>query len=372
MNREAILLGDLFWRIYIAFWLIYGAGYVVVFASQPNYSFWQAVAIASGCVIPGAFWGYWVARYYRASLAEKSFAKLSMMPPVAFAILFTCVWMLSVLLLEAARLSWQAENWRWARWQWVEIHWQLFAGLAIFVAIVSGAHIEASVKRVVRAERLAIQAQQLLAQAERETLLTRFSPHFLLNTLHALMALVRSDVALAEQAIEQLGDMLRYVIRVSQAGKTLVRCSEELAFVQQYVGLERLRLGGRLQLRMDVSDDVLNALIPPLLIQPLLENGIKHGISQIASGGELQLHLSRASKGNSESELVIVVENNTLHELINEQNDLQRQGLKSGVGLELIRRRLDVQYGSNAIFTLAAIAPDRVRAEIRLPWTTQV
>jgi two-component system sensor histidine kinase AlgZ len=120
-------------------------------------------------------------------------------------------------------------------------------------------------------------------------LTARIRPHFLFNSLNAVLGVIRSDPRRAETALEELAELFRNLM---QDNRDLVPLSAEIALSRQYLDLERLRLGERLQVRWDVESCPPDALVPPLMLQPLLENAVYHGIEPLGEPGEIQVHLA--------------------------------------------------------------------------------
>ena len=136
------------------------------------------------------------------------------------------------------------------------------------------------------------QAEANLANARLRRLRSDLQPHFLFNTLNDVAALAPVDGAAAAEAITQLADLLE---RSAEAERSHVRLSEELDFIQRYLDVEKLRFGPRLRTCIEVDDPaLLSASIPPLLLQPLVENSIVHGIRKLAGGGTVTVRASRA------------------------------------------------------------------------------
>lgn len=141
-------------------------------------------------------------------------------------------------------------------------------------------------------QRREAQAEANLASARLRQLRGDLQPHFLFNTLNDVAALAPVDGAAAAEAISQLADLLE---RSAEAERSHVRVSEELDFIRQYLELQKLRFGPRLQTRIEVDDpQLLSASIPALLLQPLVENSIVHGIRKLAGGGMVTVRASRA------------------------------------------------------------------------------
>jgi two-component system sensor histidine kinase AlgZ len=130
-----------------------------------------------------------------------------------------------------------------------------------------------------------------LTEARLQALTARIRPHFLFNSLNAVLGVIRSDPRRAEAALEELADLFRVLMREN---RDLVPLSDEIALARQYLDLERLRLGDRLQVRWEIDSYPPDALVPPLLLQPLLENAVYHGIEPVDTPGEVIVRLSRA------------------------------------------------------------------------------
>jgi two-component system, LytTR family, sensor histidine kinase AlgZ len=130
-----------------------------------------------------------------------------------------------------------------------------------------------------------------ITEARLQALQARIRPHFLFNTLNAALSLIRSDPRRAETALEDMADLFRVLMADN---RQLVPLKSELELCRQYLSLEKLRLGDRLQLIWHIDNMPEDALIPPLLLQPLLENAVYHGIEPYQEGGEININLYRS------------------------------------------------------------------------------
>ena len=128
------------------------------------------------------------------------------------------------------------------------------------------------------------------AEARLAALTARIRPHFLFNSLNAVLSLIRDDPRRAESALESLAELYRVLMRDP---RDLTPLSEEIALCRQYLDLERLRLGDRLRVSWDIADVPDDAKVPPLMLQPLLENAVYHGIESAPDGGELKIRFAR-------------------------------------------------------------------------------
>ncbi len=129
-----------------------------------------------------------------------------------------------------------------------------------------------------------------LVEARLMALTARIRPHFLFNSLNAVLGVIRSEPRRAEEALEELSDLFRVLMREN---RELVPLSEEIALARQYLSLERLRLGERLQVKWDIESCPPDALMPPLILQPLLENAVYHGIEPAVEPGEISIGFAR-------------------------------------------------------------------------------
>lgn len=128
-----------------------------------------------------------------------------------------------------------------------------------------------------------------LAEARLMALTARIRPHFLFNSINAVLGVLRSDPRRAERALEEMSDLFRALM---QDNRELVPLSDELALARQYLDLEKLRLGSRLQVRWEIDSCPVDALVPPLMLQPLLENAVYHGIEPAEQPGELLVRMT--------------------------------------------------------------------------------
>jgi two-component system, LytTR family, sensor kinase len=199
------------------------------------------------------------------------------------------------------------------------------------------------------AETMALQAQ--LAQARLDVLRTQLNPHFLFNTLNAVSALVERDPRGARRMIARLSDLLRYTLEESTEQE--VPLHRELDLLGEYIELMQIRFQDRLTVRIDVADEVRNALVPNLILQPLVENAMKHGIGRITGAGTILLTARREGEA-----LVVTVTD----------NGPGPGGGAAGVGLTNTNARLRQMYGASANVVLASVAPRGTEARLVLPY----
>jgi len=199
-----------------------------------------------------------------------------------------------------------------------------------------------------------------LAVARLAGLRAQLRPHFLFNALNtASMLAGRGDTEGTRRVITGLGELLRYVMRGSEQPDTkeseLVAVREEIAFVEQYLAIERERFPERLRVTIDVEQDVENATIPALLLQPLVENAIVHGVGGRIGAGQVSVRVRRDG-----DMLQLAVQDDG-------PGPAEPNGRASGIGLSNTRTRLTVLYGNAARLTLEPVPGGGTRATVTLP-----
>jgi LytS/YehU family sensor histidine kinase len=169
----------------------------------------------------------------------------------------------------------------------IYLPWNLLFGLLIY-GLCTGLAYVVRAQDAVRAERLnAANATAAATRARLAALQSQLNPHFLFNVLHTTSALVRTDPESAEQALDRLGDLMRYALDRAERETVLLR--DEWAFVEDYLAIERLRLGTRLHVECKVDPEVLDLPVPPFSVQPLVENAIRHGIAPRPGAGRVTI-----------------------------------------------------------------------------------
>jgi two-component system, LytTR family, sensor kinase len=198
----------------------------------------------------------------------------------------------------------------------------------------------------------ASQLEARLAQAQLDLLRMQLHPHFLFNTLHAISTLVRKDPESAERTIAQLSDLLRLTLDTLGRQKSTVK--DEMEFVDRYLAIQQTRFGDRLIVRQSIDAELLDALVPTQILQPLVENAIRHGIGPRGSGGHLEIAVARQ---NGDLTLRVVDDGvgaraGALVERVGLTNTRARLKELYGVG-----DRLAVSTAPGAGFTIAITVP---------------
>ncbi|MFC1493224.1 sensor histidine kinase [candidate division KSB1 bacterium] len=199
------------------------------------------------------------------------------------------------------------------------------------------------------------QMETQLAQAQLEVLKMQLHPHFLFNTLHAISALVKKDPASADKMIGRLGDLLRMTL--DKSGEQEILLKEELEFLKLYLEIEKTRFQDRLNVNLDIDSNSLDCAVPNLLLQPLVENSIKHGIAKKSSAGEINIKTEF-----KDDNLKITINDNGsgLRKTIDAQ-------VKEGFGLSNTRKRLEQLYGDQHSFYIENSESGGVNVTLIIP-----
>ena len=198
-------------------------------------------------------------------------------------------------------------------------------------------------------ETVRLQAQ--LTQTRLDVLRAQLNPHFLFNTLNAISALSERDPRGVRRMIARLSDLLRYTLEESTEQE--VPLSRELDLLEEYIDLMQIRFQGKLSVTMQIAEDTRRALVPNLLLQPIVENAIKHGISRVTYPGQITV---RARRSDS-----------TLQLLVTDNGPGPGTG-DEGVGLRNTNARLREMYGDEYVVVLRPAAGGGTEAEIALPY----
>jgi sensor histidine kinase YesM len=191
-----------------------------------------------------------------------------------------------------------------------------------------------------------------LAQTRLAALRMQLQPHFLFNTLNGIAVAIRTDPANAESMVHRLADFLRLTLDTSEVAE--ITLEEELDAVGAYLAIEQTRFGDGLEVCIRTTPDSRTCLVPTLVLQPLVENAIRHAISQRAAGGRIDIEARRMN-----DRLVITV--------TDDGPGISDHPGQGGVGLRNTRRRLETHYGTEARFTLGARAEGGTQARLELP-----
>ena len=224
-------------------------------------------------------------------------------------------------------------------------YWLVELAICACAPVVVG--IPLKIWNAIRIERKLEEQSRLLMEARLDALQRQINPHFLFNTLNSITSLVRSKPELAREMIVKLANILRALLKDREA---FVPFSEELAFTDDYLDIEVVRFGEKLCVVKEIAEDTLGVLVPSMLLQPLIENSIKHGLEPRISGGTVTLRSRMLSDGR----LLLEVEDDGIGMDVEREagaNAVGQAGAGSGaggIGMRNVRERMEVMYGNSA------------------------
>jgi two-component system LytT family sensor kinase len=268
--------------------------------------------------------------------------------------------------------AWDAktESWHSAMWDSqahrFRIRWRVLQSLFLsnvvddisgaYVPIVLVADVISFYEKAREREQRTSQLEAQLAKANLQALKSRLQPHFLFNTMHSISALMLTDVHAADKMMTRLSDLLR--MNLENDREQITHLSRELELVNGYLEIEKIRFGDRLNVVLDIADDTLDAQVPHLLLQPLVENAVRHGIAQLATKGEVRL----VSRHEGDTLQLAVMDNGPGFESFDTSYS------KSGLGLRATQERLQTLYGENQYLNVRTLAGGGVEVSVRIPF----
>lgn len=215
-------------------------------------------------------------------------------------------------------------------------------------------------RRFREGERIAMELRTRLAEEQLRALKFQLHPHFLFNTLNAISSLMHKDVSAAEKMVTRLSDFLRTTL--DKVGAEEVSLKEELEMLQNYLEIEQVRFGDHLKIVYDINENVYDALVPNLLLQPIVENAITHGIAKSKEGGRIVI---RALPENGQLFISVADTGRGIHAS-------SMEDIHSGVGLTNTRIRLQQLYGDNYNLLLSNTEGKGVTVIIHIPYRPSI
>jgi two-component system, LytTR family, sensor histidine kinase AlgZ len=229
-----------------------------------------------------------------------------------------------------------------------------FFGFGAGAYLVAAAYYYASAahREALQLEARAKEAELAAVESELRALSAKLNPHFLFNALNSIAALAASDPEASRRMCIALAEHMRSQLRAGDAA--FIPLEAELAIARGYLAIERVRFGDRMDVEEAIDADCLAWPVPPMVLQPLVDNAVKHGVAAMSEAGTISLeaHLDGG-------DLVVAVENAV-------GGGAAPRAVRAGIGLDLVRRRLFAAYGRSASLDAAA-GPARFRAAIRIP-----
>src|ERR1700723_3117883 len=279
----------------------------------------------------------WIWRYFRFRKGN-----WAMLP------LFTCVWLTvgQIELADAVQrhglFSWHPTNW----------------GYSLLVVMSSMMSVAMAIKiwNNTRIEMNLAQNQQLLLKARMDALTSQINPHFLFNTLNTVSSLIRFDPDMARGVVLKLSNILRRLLRKHE---TFVPLREELAFIDDYLDIEVIRFGrDKLQIFKEIDEDSLETFVPSMLLQPMVENSIKHGLAPRLEGGKIHLRAR-----NRDGRLLIEIEDNGM----GITPERLAEGYGGGIGITNVHERLRLLYGDQFKMNIRSKEGEGTQIHIEIP-----
>jgi len=318
--------------LYLLAWAPLTATSIYVLVTRGGLGWLQATALAVSVFLFYAF--LCLSAWYpcRATpLGRVSFLRL-LLTHLSAAVLISFVWTQAGAALSYAILS--PEKFEAIRTQFRPQLNSIFTiGVLLYLLSVAFHYVLIAMENSRHAEAQAVEARVLARDAELKALKAQVNPHFLFNSLNSISALTSIDPARARDMCVLLGDFLRLTLGLGE--RTSVRFSEELDLLQKYMAIEKVRFGTRLTMLEEIQEESKPCLLPPLLLQPLVENAVKHGIASLPEGGQVRVAAQRQN-----GRLAILVENSW-----DPDSPPRRSG---GRGLKNVQLRLEARYGKDA------------------------
>jgi hypothetical protein len=209
-------------------------------------------------------------------------------------------------------------------------------GALAYLVAVTAHYVMQAFEESAAAARRALESQVAERDAELRALRAQVDPHFLFNSLNSVAGLIDPDPQNARRMCQLLADFLRDSLSLGRSAR--IPLAREVALARQYLGVEQVRFGRRLHVEAEVSDDASDVPVPPLLLQPLVENAVRHGIATLVEGGTIAIQARRAGE-----RAVVTVSNPA---------DPDRGGRGTGFGLDIVRRRLEASFADRAALVI--------------------
>jgi len=343
-----------FWAIFCAAWIAYAGLYVTAALGEEGMGVATSLGAALANTLPPAGLAVILALRRRDLLRPERSLTRTVLTHAGVGLLFAVATATGVTLLMGL-VGWQEHGSR--PTGPVGMFLLRVVGSLFLYAILDGFLMWAeSIRRVHESRALAAREAMLRAQAEAKSLRAQFNPHFVFNTLHSLMLLVRADPATAERAIEDVAELIRYASVLQRRDVDLVPLAKELEVARRYVALERLRLEDRLRVVWEVEVDPAGVLVPAFALQTLLDNAVRHGLETRPEGGTITvgadahddvLALTVADDGEGARPEVVA--------------------MAAGHGLQLLARRLEALYGDVASVSWTTAPGQGFTATVRFP-----
>ena len=339
--------------LYLLAWVPLVATSIYVLATRGGLLWWQATAIAVPLFLFYAFLCLFAWYPCRATpLGRVSFARLLLTHLIA-AVFISFIWTQAGALLAYAVLS--PKPFAALKSEFgLQMNAVNTIGILLYLLSVAFHYVLIAMEDSRRAEAQATEARMLARDAELKALKAQVNPHFLFNSLNSVSALTSIAPSKAREMCILLSEFLRLTLGLGE--KTVIPLAEELALLERFLAIEKVRFGARLRVEERIQEESKSLLVPPLVLQPLVENAVVHGIANLPEGGVIRL-VSECQDGR----LLLTIENTFDREsTINRPN---------GMGLANVRKRLEGRYGTDASVRVDS-QTDHFRVELSMPAET--
>ncbi|WP_420581519.1 sensor histidine kinase [Reichenbachiella sp.] len=198
-----------------------------------------------------------------------------------------------------------------------------------------------------------------LAKAQLDALKMQLHPHFIFNTLHSISSMIDIDVKKAQRMITKVGDLLRSMLVNDEV--EFVTLKQEIDFIRNYLELEQIRFQDRMEVDFEIDENLIQCKVPSLILQPLVENCIKHGVSKSTGLSNISVSAMTYQNGSPEPWLKLVI------------NNFDNDGLNAkdqvgfGIGLQNVKKRLEQDYQENYFCEFRKVDDQQFKSEIRIP-----
>jgi two-component system, LytTR family, sensor histidine kinase AlgZ len=329
-NRARLLL-------YLALWLVFGTLLAAELSAERAVPFGWSFAFTAPLALLMSLQS--LSSWYLVRLLPGATTKITRLAGmwVGATVVSLALWML-------AAWGWAALMQAWAGPRAVLPHssWQLLlTGCIGFAAGVLGHYAMAVMERSREVERQALQLRIIARDAEMHFLRRQIDPHFLFNGLNSVAALIGTDAVAARRMCQLLADFFRMSIR--HGSETQITLEQEFAMAETFLAIEQVRYGARLKSQLQLAENARSLAVPALLLQPLIENAVHHGIGHLLEGGEISVSARRRN-----DRLEITVANPCAED--------RPPSRGTGVGLKNVRARLEACYGNTAGLDLSDLS----------------
>lgn len=263
------------------------------------------------------------------------------------------IWLISLAFAGSAQSSMSLRDPVWSFFKFFSEYFHI--NLLLMWAVLGAFHGVRILERYRKREIEAAQLESQLSAARTQALQMQLQPHFLFNTLNSIAALIHSEPDAADRMVSRLADLLRMTLDSGTNQEISLR--QEMAYTDAYLGIEKIRFRDRLNVIKDISPECLEAMVPSFILQPLVENAIKHGVADMAKPSHIEIR----ARHEQDSLILVVIDNGRG---VNGQ-------AKNGIGTQNTAARLQLMYKEHQAFTLESVPDGGTQARVQIPWSLE-